>query len=462
MALRFSSGLLTGLQQYGQGGGAIPADPRQRDAMQAAGVTNPLLQQFGRGLGGMLGTEMRSPAAIQQDQQKAQQEQARQVYSEALSADPQKQMELAGQLIKIEGYEQAGFDLFQQAQTKLADQEKRKQEQLFRESLQDRATRAGLEGIAQSISTVPSSELSEIAKQIREFEKTQVLSKGGRPARRSLAKQAGFTDAQIEQIIDAPEAEFKALIEGSEAEAKPYLTTSNAPAIIKTNKYGRVWDETTGTYKNPSELGLRPAPQIQEVLNRGDQLTSELSKAGVKKFSELTEAATTAVQTMTINNRSLQILDAGIFSGTGAELLTGVSKVASALGLENAATETAARSEEYVATRAREVGNFIQNFGAGTGLSDADREYAEKAVAGKINMTEEGIRRLLEIERKVSTALIEDHKRVYDAMAKQGADPATLSVFSLPPVQTFEPRTQPVTPKLNQNALRYIPQATGQ
>jgi hypothetical protein len=54
MALGFSSGLLTGLQQYGQGEG-IPADPRQRDAMQAAGVTNPLLQQFGRGLGGMFG-----------------------------------------------------------------------------------------------------------------------------------------------------------------------------------------------------------------------------------------------------------------------------------------------------------------------------------------------------------------------------------------------------------------------
>lgn len=75
MALRFSSGLLTGLQQYGQGGGAIPADPRQRNAMQAAGVTNPLLQRFGQGLGGMLGTEMRSPAAIAQAQQEAQQEQ---------------------------------------------------------------------------------------------------------------------------------------------------------------------------------------------------------------------------------------------------------------------------------------------------------------------------------------------------------------------------------------------------
>ena len=69
MALRFSSGLLTGLQQYGQGGGAIPADPRQRDAMQAAGVTNPLLQQFGRGLGGMLGTDMRSADEIEKEKQ---------------------------------------------------------------------------------------------------------------------------------------------------------------------------------------------------------------------------------------------------------------------------------------------------------------------------------------------------------------------------------------------------------
>jgi hypothetical protein len=68
MALRFSSGLLTGLQQYGQGEG-IPADPRQRDAMQAAGVTNPLLQQFGRSLGGMLGTDMRSAAEIEKEKQ---------------------------------------------------------------------------------------------------------------------------------------------------------------------------------------------------------------------------------------------------------------------------------------------------------------------------------------------------------------------------------------------------------
>jgi len=68
MALRFSQGLLTGLQSFGQGG-AMPADPRERDRLQSAGVTNPLLQQFGRSFGSLVGRDMRSPAAIQQAQE---------------------------------------------------------------------------------------------------------------------------------------------------------------------------------------------------------------------------------------------------------------------------------------------------------------------------------------------------------------------------------------------------------
>jgi hypothetical protein len=118
MALGFSSGLLTGLQQYGQGGG-IPADPRQRDAMQAAGVTNPLLQQFGRGLGGMLGTEMRSTAAIQQAQVSDRNQQARSILGETIAATPEKQLELSQQLLRIEGFEKQAIELATQAQEKI-------------------------------------------------------------------------------------------------------------------------------------------------------------------------------------------------------------------------------------------------------------------------------------------------------------------------------------------------------
>ena len=128
MALRFSSGLLTGLQQYGQGGGAIPADPRQRDAMQAAGVTNPLLQQFGRGLGGMLGTEMRSPAAI-----------AGSELSTALSGSPEDQKKAAQRLASL-GYSEQAIQLLESA--KAAEKEialKQQQEAAVKANI-DRAT----------------------------------------------------------------------------------------------------------------------------------------------------------------------------------------------------------------------------------------------------------------------------------------------------------------------------------
>ena len=46
-------------------GSPVPTDPMQRNAMQRMGVTNPLLQQFGQGLGGALGQDMRSNADIQ-------------------------------------------------------------------------------------------------------------------------------------------------------------------------------------------------------------------------------------------------------------------------------------------------------------------------------------------------------------------------------------------------------------
>ena len=61
MALGFSSGLLTGMQTLGQGGAPVPQDPNQQNLLQKAGVTNPLLQQFGQGFGNVFGVETRSP-----------------------------------------------------------------------------------------------------------------------------------------------------------------------------------------------------------------------------------------------------------------------------------------------------------------------------------------------------------------------------------------------------------------
>jgi glutaredoxin-related protein len=128
MALNFSSGLLTGLQTFGQGGGAIPADPRQRDLMQAAGVTNPLLQQFGKSVGGLFGVETRSPAAI-----------AGSELSTALSGSPEDQKKAAQRLASL-GYSEQAIQLLESANA--AEQEialKQQQEAAVKSNI-DRAT----------------------------------------------------------------------------------------------------------------------------------------------------------------------------------------------------------------------------------------------------------------------------------------------------------------------------------
>jgi len=68
-------------------GPALPEDPNQRNAMQRAGVTNPMLQMFGTGLGGAMGMDMRSTSAIASD-----------AYKGANLADPRSLMELAQRL----------------------------------------------------------------------------------------------------------------------------------------------------------------------------------------------------------------------------------------------------------------------------------------------------------------------------------------------------------------------------
>jgi hypothetical protein len=99
--------------------------------MQRSGVTNPLLQQFGRGLGGLFNIEMRSPMEIAQAEQKTQQEQLKS--SVGAIKDPSSyegMVQMAQAVMKI--------DPIQGAQLLAAAEEKRKASQ--QTGLQQEAT----------------------------------------------------------------------------------------------------------------------------------------------------------------------------------------------------------------------------------------------------------------------------------------------------------------------------------
>ena len=458
MALRFSSGLLTGLQQYGQGA-PVPSDPRMQTRLQAAGVTNPLLQAFGQGLGGMLGTEMRSPAAIAQAQAEQQQTQARDLYSQAINADPKKQMELAGQLIKIQGYEQAGLQLFQQAQDKLATQQAQLQEQQQRETFANRARGLGLDDTAELV--LAGGDLKEAGKQIREEEKRRALIKGGKPARIALARRAGMSDPFIKDIQGGKydgtdEAEFAKILEGDEAELKFFQNTEGKAVPMRVDKYGKIFDPATQTFKNPSELGVTQAPQLTKEVKQLDTVTNALLGAEVENYGELRTKADSALRLLEVNKLSEQIGEEGFISGLGGQAKLNVIKALESVGLApEEATKLASNTEAFFAYRGRAVAEIITAFGSGTGLSDKDREYAQKIAAGEISMTKESIRRLLEIERRHARNTIlannEAVKRMYELT---GGDLKTAEKFYLPVPEFTSAPTQGYSP----DALKYLGQ----
>ena len=98
-----------------------------------------------------------------------------------------------------------------------------------------------------------------------------------------------------------------------------------------------------------------------------------------------------------VTNQGLQLLDQGAITGAGSDAKIAAIKWAQTLGVpvEGDIIDAANNTETYRSVMAKAVGKVIKNFGSGTGLSDADRQYAERLAGGDTNLNEPAIRRIL-------------------------------------------------------------------
>lgn len=153
---------------------------------------------------------------------------------------------------------------------------------------------------------------------------------------------------------------------------------------------------------------------------------TELGKgAGMDLLARRTSAQD-AADTIRTTQEGLKLLDAGMITGKFADFKLGAGKALQQIGI-NLAPDPIANTEAFVASQGANVGRIIKMFGSGTGLSNADREYAEKIVAGKIELNEESLRRIMDINMRGSRNVI---KR-YNADASQvrkGVVPFDLNV----------------------------------
>lgn len=137
---------------------------------------------------------------------------------------------------------------------------------------------------------------------------------------------------------------------------------------------------------------------------------------GQKRFSEviggkaaeqldnLYTQAQSAESRLSLSEQLQPLLDNPEFiSGTLGDARLAVAKM---LGMEGAE-----ETQAYFAGIGGQVAEIIKAFGAGTGLSDADRKFAEKIAGGSIELTPGAIRRIVRLNNDAAKLVIARYNR---------------------------------------------------
>lgn len=143
---------------------------------------------------------------------------------------------------------------------------------------------------------------------------------------------------------------------------------------------------------------------------------TEYGKIVVKSFDD----AEQAVSSLFTIETGLDLLDEGINSGSFAKTENSFRAILNKVGLTKDSSVGA--TQAYTATLGNLVGQIIKQFGAGTGLSDADREYALGIAGGNINLDEYALRKILDIQKRVQIAIINKHNTKASALPADFAE----------------------------------------
>jgi len=173
-----------------------------------------------------------------------------------------------------------------------------------------------------------------------------------------------------------------------------------------TGKARTVEGSAAATYNKPAASTVVNVNNAQEK-----EFEKQLGKGQADKVLTSKASAEDAAQILATNMVGKTLLDKGMLTGVGANFFTTLNQGLSQAGIDFGYADAAQNSQAYGALMAANTAKIIKQFGAGTGLSDADREYALKAAAGDIKMDEKAIRKILDINNRAAQNAITKHNR---------------------------------------------------
>jgi hypothetical protein len=174
----------------------------------------------------------------------------------------------------------------------------------------------------------------------------------------------------------------------------------------------------------------------------GKKFSETLGETAGKRLDDFRTKAESAVSSLQNAEQLAPLLnDPKFISGTLANARLAVAK---AVGIDVSATES------YFAGVGQQVAERITAFGAGTGLSDADREFAKKIAAGEETLSVESIRRIIRINNESAENVINRYNKERDMLAKK--EPEVLDYY---PEVKFERRAAAQLSPADQEALNW-------
>lgn len=287
--------------------------------------------------------------------------------------------------------------------------------------------------------------------------------------RKQLARQRGISDKLFNELglAQAPDQVFNDVLTGQRGGDIEFFLKDGEVLPFRTEG-GQVYDRENNTWVSAQQLGLRRAPpEVQRIENLSGTLAEKIMGEGVGRLSDGLDAANKAVLSIESIDTSLDNID-NMFTGYGATFRKDVARAARVAGIDISDVDQIENTEQYASLAGARVADYITNLGAGTGLSDKDREFAERVVAADISMSPETMRRLLTIIRKQNVRTINQYNTLRGAVDSKlkGNEKAGMAFYPLVdmPPERVEPEVTPTgpfepVPGLSDEANLYLQQA---
>lgn len=316
-------------------------------------------------------------------------------------------------------------------------------------------------------------DLKTAEEQVLEAEERNIVSKQGRRGRARVAEAKGAAKPMVDAILrgdydNVSDSLFLEELSGEKASIKFFQQTdaegNTASVAFPVNEAGQVRNPQTEKWVYPDELGLTQAPVTTQQLSAGNEVTQQLTQGFVDTFVELNSLGRQAEKMLEINRASALDLDK-IYTGKLAPVQLAIMDVGKSLGIISPEQEDAVvATQTFMINRAKQVLPLIKALGSGTAISDKDREFIEKIVAGDISLSLDTIKRVIEIENEYAVKAVTKSNAALERLTTiKGADidPSVVAGLYIT-VPSFSPRVggeispdaQSVIERAKQRALR--------